>query len=144
MIAATNRDLEHEVERGRFRTDLYYRLRVSPIHIPPLRERRADVPLLVACLLEKQGAALGKRVQRIPRETMDALCAYDWPGNVRELENVIERALILSRGPTLAIGEVLQGASSPPPGRRRRGGAPRSRSQQALLPHAKARIARPS
>ena len=75
--------------------------------MPPLRERREDIPLLVTYLVEKKGTALGKRVERIPRQTMDALAAYDWPGNVRELENVIERALILSRGPVLAIGDAL-------------------------------------
>jgi formate hydrogenlyase transcriptional activator len=98
VIAATNRDLEREVKRGRFRQDLYYRLCVFPIHVPPLRERREDIPLLVAYLVEKKGAVLGKRVERIPRQTMEVLTAYEWPGNVRELENVIERALILSRG----------------------------------------------
>ena len=109
VIAATNRDLEHEVKRGRFRQDLYYRLRVFPIHVPPLRERREDIPLLVAYLVEKKGAALGKRVDRIPRQTMEVLTAYDWPGNVRELENVIERALILSRGPALVVDSALVG-----------------------------------
>ena len=113
VIAATNRELEDEVEHGRFRSDLYYRLRVFPIHVPPLRERREDIPLLVTYLLEKKGAALGKRVERIPREAMAALSTYDWPGNVRELENVIERALILSRGPALAVGEALGRASIP-------------------------------
>ena len=107
VIAATNRDLEREVKRGRFREDLYYRLGVFPIHVPPLRERPEDIPLLVAYLLEKKRATLGKRVDRIPRQTMEVLTAYDWPGNVRELENVIERALILSRGPALVIEPAL-------------------------------------
>ena len=111
VIAATNRDLEHEVKRGRFRQDLYYRLRVFPIHVPPLRERREDIPLLVAYLVEKKRAALGKRVDRIPRRTMEVLTAYDWPGNVRELENVIERALILSRGPALVVDRAFVGAA---------------------------------
>ena len=107
VIAATNRDLEQEVRRGRFRQDLYYRLQVFPIHVPPLRERREDIPLLVAYLVEKKGATLGKRVDRIPRRTMEVLTAYDWPGNVRELENVIERALILSRGPVLVVDSAV-------------------------------------
>ena len=111
VIAATNRDLEHEVKRGRFRQDLYYRLCVFPIHMPPLRERREDIPLLVAYLVEKKGAALGKRVNRIPRRTMEVLTAYDWPGNVRELENVIERALILSGGPALVVDSALVGVA---------------------------------
>ena len=130
VIAATNRDLEQEVEDGRFRRDLYYRLRVFPIHVPPLRERREDIPLLVTYLLEKKGAALGKRVERIPREAMDALIAYDWPGNVRELENVIERALILSRGPVLAIGDVLGRGSIP----RRRAAAARATTDGTAEP----------
>ena len=107
VIAATNRDLEQEVKRGRFREDLYYRLCVFPIHVPPLRERREDIPLLVAYLVEKKRATLGKRVDRIPRQAMEVLTAYDWPGNVRELENVIERALILSRGPALVVERAL-------------------------------------
>ena len=107
VIAATNRDLEREVKRGRFREDLYYRLCVFPIHVPPLRERPEDIPLLASYLMEKKRATLGKRVDRIPRQTMEVLTAYDWPGNVRELENVIERALILSRGPALVIERAL-------------------------------------
>ena len=107
VIAATNRDLEREVKRGRFREDLYYRLCVFPIHVSPLRERPEDIPLLVAYLVEKKSATLGKRVDRIPRQAMEVLTAYDWPGNVRELENVIERALILSRGPALVIEQAL-------------------------------------
>ena len=77
------------------------------MHVPPLRERREDIPLLVAYLVEKKGATLGKRVDRIPRRTMELLTAYDWPGNVRELENVIERALILSRGPALVVDSAV-------------------------------------
>ena len=107
VIAATNRDLAQEVTRGRFREDLYYRLCVFPIRVPPLRERREDIPLLVAYLVEKKRATLGKRVDRIPRQAMEVLTAYDWPGNVRELENVIERALILSRGPALVVERAL-------------------------------------
>ena len=107
VLASTNRNLEQAVERGAFRQDLYHRLRVFPIHVPPLRERREDIPQLVAYLVEKKATALGKRVERIARATMDTLTAYNWPGNVRELENVIERALILSRGPVFVVGEAL-------------------------------------
>jgi transcriptional regulator with GAF, ATPase, and Fis domain len=116
VIAATNRDLEQDVKRGRFRQDLYYRLRVFPIHVPPLRERREDIPLLVAYLVEKKGPALGKRVNRIPRGTMEVLTAYDWPGNVREMENVIERGLILSRGPALVVESAFVVAAREPGG----------------------------
>jgi transcriptional regulator with GAF, ATPase, and Fis domain len=98
VIAATNRDLQGEVREGRFRSDLYYRLSVFPIEIPPLRERREDIPLLVSHLVSRLGARLGKPVKSVARSSMDALVAYDWPGNVRELQNVIERSLILCSG----------------------------------------------
>ncbi|MGH9390907.1 MAG: sigma-54 interaction domain-containing protein, partial [Vicinamibacteria bacterium] len=103
LIAATNRDLEQEVKRGAFRRDLFYRLHVFPIHVPPLRERREDIPLLVAYVAERKAKALGKRVTRIPREVVERLTQYDWPGNVRELENVIERAIILATGSVLEL-----------------------------------------
>lgn len=96
IIAATNRDLAREVMEGRFRRDLYYRLNVFPIVIPPLRERREDIPALVWCFVEKFEKKLGKRIDTIPPKTMAALQAYAWPGNVRELKNVIEHAMIIS------------------------------------------------
>jgi len=102
LVAATNRDLEHEVREGRFRKDLYYRLSVFPIALPPLRERREDVPLLVWHFIERRQADLGRSVKRVPERLMRAFAAHDWPGNVRELENVVERALILTSGATLA------------------------------------------
>ena len=102
LVAATNRDLEREVREGRFRKDLYYRLSVFPIVLPPLRERREDVPLLVWHFIERRQAELGRSVKRVPERLMRAFSAHDWPGNVRELENVIERALILTSGATLA------------------------------------------
>src|SRR5262245_11896976 len=107
VLASTNRNLEQAVEHGAFRRDLYHRLRVFPIPVPPLRERREDIPLLVPYLVEKKAVTMGKRVERIPRQTMETLVAYDWPGNVRELENVIERGLILSQGAAFAIGDAL-------------------------------------
>jgi transcriptional regulator with GAF, ATPase, and Fis domain len=107
IIAATNRDLRREVRGGRFRSDLYYRLAVFPIETVPLRDRREDIPLLVWHFLESRQRALGRTITRIPKTTMGALEAYDWPGNVRELQNVIERALILSRGSTLHLHEAL-------------------------------------
>jgi len=96
LIAATNRDLEKEKEAGQFRTDLYYRLNVFPIHIPPLRERKSDILLLADHFVEKYSRHDAKDVRRISTPAIDMLAAYHWPGNVRELENVIERAVLLS------------------------------------------------
>jgi len=107
VIAATNRDLEREVQEERFRQDLFYRLNVFPIHLPSLRQRRGDIPLLVAHLVAKHAGRLGKSIEYIPQKTMKALQAYPWPGNVRELENIIERGIILGRGTHLALGDWL-------------------------------------
>jgi Nif-specific regulatory protein len=96
LIAATNRNLEAEVKAGRFREDLYYRLNVFPLHIPPLRERKSDIMLLADCFAEKYAERNGKRIKRISSPAIDLLTSYSWPGNVRELENCIERAVILS------------------------------------------------
>jgi two-component system response regulator PilR (NtrC family) len=95
VIAATNRDLDKQVAEGSFREDLYYRLSVIPIEVPPLRERREDVPLLVNHFLKKYAASAGKAITRVNQPSLDGLCAYDWPGNVRQLENTIERAVAL-------------------------------------------------
>lgn len=95
ILAASNRDLEKEVEEGRFREDLFYRLNVVNIEIPPLRERKEDIPLLVEHFVERHNRTLGKRVKGVDPETMSVLVNYEWKGNVRELENVIERAMIL-------------------------------------------------
>lgn len=103
LIAATNRDLRAMVDERSFRSDLYYRLNVFPIQIPPLRERPEDIPLLTGYFAKKHAARMSKRIKAIPRESIDALCAYDFPGNVRELENFIERAVILTRGEELQI-----------------------------------------
>ena len=108
LVAATNQDLERAMAEGRFRRDLYYRLSVFPIRIPPLRERREDVPLITWAFVERRQKDLGRRIEQIPREVMDALVAYDWPGNVRELENVLERALILSPGKALRLDDPLR------------------------------------
>lgn len=104
IIAATNRDLEHEVAEGRFRADLFYRLNVFPIHSIPLRERKEDIPLLVKHFVEKFSAQMGKRITNIPKRVISALQSYHWPGNIRELENVIERALIISQEEKLELG----------------------------------------
>ncbi len=103
VIAATNRNLFHEVHEGRFREDLFYRLSVFPLTMPPLRERLEDIPLLVWSFVKEFGQAMSKTIVRIPPPMMEALQAYDWPGNIRELRNVIERAMILTQGESLHI-----------------------------------------
>jgi transcriptional regulator with GAF, ATPase, and Fis domain len=112
IIAATNRDLERAMAEGRFREDLYYRLNVFPIRVPPLRDRREDIPLLVWSIINRRQRALGRRITDVPKRAMQALTAYDWPGNVRELENVVERALVLAHGSTLQL-EDPGGATRP-------------------------------
>ena len=101
LIATTNRNLRAEVRRGAFREDLYYRLSVVPIHLPPLRERREDIPLLAHHFLQKYNRRRKRPVERISEEALRLMMSYDWPGNVRELENAIERALILAEGDEL-------------------------------------------
>ncbi len=103
IIAASNRNLEEEIKNGSFREDLYYRLNVFPITIPPLRARKEDIRLLVDFFVAKFNKKIGKRIETIPKEALEALENYDWPGNVRELESVIERATIISTGPSLRI-----------------------------------------
>ncbi len=103
IVAATNRDLKREVEAGRFREDLYYRLSVFPVHIPPLRERREDIPKLALHFIAQSARRMNRRVPRITQAVLSQLAAHDWPGNVRELQNVVERAVILSQGRTLDI-----------------------------------------
>jgi two-component system response regulator PilR (NtrC family) len=98
VVAATNRDLEAEVERGAFRSDLYYRLNVIQVHLPPLRQRREDVPLLVEHFVRKHAASLGRHIGGVEPDALAALCDYDYPGNVRELENLVERAVTLESG----------------------------------------------
>ncbi len=108
LVAATNRDLEAAVREGSFRSDLYYRLNVFPIHLPPLRERRGDIPHLARFLVQKHARRMGRRVERVHPDFMAALVAYEWPGNVRELENVIERALVLTDEPVLRLAGDLR------------------------------------
>ena len=110
VIAATNRDLQDEVEGGRFRRDLYYRLCVFPIELPPLRERREDIALLAAHFLEVAARRLNSSEVRLTDHALEQLTAYDWPGNVRELQNVIERAVILSQRGPFRVDLVLQGS----------------------------------
>lgn len=127
VIAATNRDLQQLAAEGRFQNDLYYRLNVIPIRMPPLRERREDVPLLVEHFTRRIAAALGKADLRVDDEALAALVAYDWPGNVRELENTIERAVVLATGPTITRELVLL-----MPGARDTGGLPSARLHDNL------------
>ena len=105
VIAATNRDLEHAVAVGEFRKDLFYRLQVFPIYVPPLRERSGDIPLLVWYFLSRTKVSIGKPIESVPEDVMQRLVRYPWPGNVRELENVIERAVILTNGTSLQLEE---------------------------------------
>jgi formate hydrogenlyase transcriptional activator len=116
LIAATNRDLKTMVEEQRFRSDLYYRLNVFPIRVPSLRERKEDIPLLVRHFVKEFSRRNQRVIDTIPSETMQALIRYHWPGNIRELQNVIERAVIISRGPVLnvALAELTPDVSSPP------------------------------
>jgi len=113
IIAATNRDLAQEVQAGRFRQDLYYRLNVLTIEIPPLRERGGDVPLLTEHFLAKHAARLKRPKPRIEPQVLDSLVRFDWPGNVRELENTIERMLVLCRGDTVTLDLLPPSLSSP-------------------------------
>ena len=103
LIAATNRDLETMVGEQKFRSDLFFRLNVFPVHVPPLRQREGDIPFLVRHFAQQFSRRMNKVIETIPSATMDALCRYHWPGNVRELQNVIERAVIISTGPALSV-----------------------------------------
>ncbi|MBI3611272.1 MAG: sigma-54-dependent Fis family transcriptional regulator, partial [Nitrospirae bacterium] len=108
IIAATNKDLEKAVADGTFREDLYYRLDVIPIHLPPLRERVEDMPLLVQHFLTLLNQGLGKKIRSVSPEAMKALQAHEWRGNVRELENVLERVVALTTGETIALKDVME------------------------------------
>jgi two-component system response regulator AtoC len=124
LVTATNRDLAAELATGGFREDLYYRLNVVPIHLPPLRDRRDDIPLLVQHFITKFNDRLKKQFTHIAREAVDRLVTYQWPGNIRELENVIERTMLFCEGPTIRVGDlpaelmggaVMPAAPTPPP-----------------------------
>jgi len=115
FVAATNRNLAEKIAKGEFREDLFYRLNVINIHLPPLRERREDIPLLANHFFAKYNAQHGKKVNRISPEAMSYLMLMNWPGNVRELENVIERGLIMACGDTLEISDLGMPACVPSP-----------------------------
>ena len=113
IIAATNRDLEEEVQRGRFREDLYFRLHVLPLYLPPLREREGDLPLLVAHFVDSFNRRYDKNVQRPSRDLLARLSTYAWPGNVRELSNSIERAIVLAKDDHLDLDDLLRRKMAP-------------------------------
>jgi formate hydrogenlyase transcriptional activator len=114
IVAATNRDLKAMVEESNFRADLYYRLAVFPLSVPPLRQRREDIPVLTRSFVQKHAKRMGRTIESIPTRALAALTNYDWPGNIRELQNVIERSVVLSRGPELDVDvpEII-GRSAP-------------------------------
>jgi formate hydrogenlyase transcriptional activator len=107
VIAATNRDLKQVIKNGSLRSDLFYRLSVFPVEVPPLRERQSDIPLLVNFFLSRYAKKLGKEIQGVSKDTMDRLTKYGWPGNIRELQNVIERAVVVAEGPIVRIDESM-------------------------------------
>jgi formate hydrogenlyase transcriptional activator len=131
LIAATNRDLEAMVGEQKFRSDLFFRLNVFPIHVPPLREREGDIPLLVRQFTQQFSRRMNKAIETIPSETMDALCRYHWPGNIRELQNMIERAVIISTGLALNldVADLKFPKTSPPEEKTR---APNSKTEGPL------------
>jgi formate hydrogenlyase transcriptional activator len=115
FVAATNRDLKAMVDENKFRADLYYRLHVFPLDVPALRDRREDIPLLTRYFVQKHAQRLGRKIESIPTQAMDALIGYDWPGNIRELQNVIERSVILSNGSELRVS-IPELSGKPPAG----------------------------
>ena len=120
LVAATNRDLKAMVEENKFRADLYYRLHVFPVHVPPLRERREDIPLLTRYFVQKHAQRMGRNIDSISTSVFEAFANYDWPGNIRELQNVVERSVILSKGSALQVAMPEPGSKAArvtPPGR---------------------------
>ena len=115
IIAPTNRDLEEAIKAGRFRSDLFYRLNIFPLYVPPLRERLSDIPQLVAFFLERFSKKFGKSVEAVSRSTMGLLESYAWPGNIRELQNLIERGVVLCQGPVLTLDPSLLPTGDVPP-----------------------------
>jgi transcriptional regulator with GAF, ATPase, and Fis domain len=132
LIAATNRALERDVRDGSFRADLYYRLSIFPITLPPLRERAEDIPALTWELIHRRQHELGRHIRHVPESAMQALCRYSWPGNIRELGNVIERALILSPGEDLQLDAFIASQAALPETSERADAAERSHLLQVL------------
>jgi formate hydrogenlyase transcriptional activator len=151
VITATNRDLQREVNDGRFRTDLYYRLNVFPVHLPSLKERSDDIPILVDYFISRLATRMGKRIRQVERATLDAMQRYSWPGNIRELQNVIERGVILADSEVFRLepGTLPEHSQSSPEAYAATAtGLPNSREQQqarieAVLRETRGRIAGP-
>jgi transcriptional regulator with GAF, ATPase, and Fis domain len=121
VLTASNRDLQASVQEGTFRQDLFYRLNVFPIHVPPLRHRQGDIPLLVEYFVQRYAKKARKKIRKIERKTLELLQEYDWPGNIRELQNIVERAVILCDGDTLSVDGTWLLHESPRPNSARRG-----------------------
>jgi PAS domain S-box-containing protein len=149
VIAATNRDLQQLIEEGEFRGDLYYRLNVFPIEMPPLRQRREDVPLLVEYFIDRYSSKAGKKILGIERSTLDRLISYAWPGNIRELQNVIERSIVLCEGETFTVDESWLSVSCSEPDRAPRmllriPAAEEKKTIEAALAEAQGRVSGPT
>jgi transcriptional regulator with PAS, ATPase and Fis domain len=153
VIAATNRDLKIAVANGSFRQDLFYRLNVFPVEVPPLRERKDDILMLIEYFVQRYANRAGKKIRSIDKKTLDLLQAYDWPGNIRELQNIIERSMILSSSEILSVEESWFAKEIPAPGRRVEAperftheGDPRSEREiiEAALAKSKGRVSGPS
>src|SRR5947209_6045160 len=133
LVAATNRDLKAMVGENKFRSDLYYRLHVFPLNVPPLRERREDIPLLVRYFVQKYAKRMGRPIETIPSYAFEALTAYDWPGNIRELQNVIERSVILTSGAELHVAMPEMSKKLPVPGHEHGSKIPDMRERSRIL-----------
>ena len=113
VVAATNRDLSAAIAEGSFRSDLFYRLNVFPIHVPPLRKRREDIPILVEYFVKRFAEKMAKRIRQIDKRTLELCDRYPWPGNIRELQNIVERSVILCTGDTFSIDEAWLSTQAP-------------------------------
>jgi formate hydrogenlyase transcriptional activator len=133
LVAATNRDLKAMVDENKFRSDLYYRLHVFPLSVPPLRDRREDIPLLIRYFVQKHAQRMGRRIETIPSQALDALTNHDWPGNIRELQNVIERSVILTTGPELRVAMPEFNSKSPAAAPHRQGSSVSEGSERARI-----------
>jgi formate hydrogenlyase transcriptional activator len=134
FVAATNRNLKQMVDEGKFRADLYYRLHVFPLNVPPLRDRREDIPLLTRYFVQKHAQRMGRNIEKISASALEAITRYDWPGNIRELQNVLERSVILTHGSTLhvAMPELMEAAALESP-RNRNSGASQAAERERIL-----------
>jgi transcriptional regulator with GAF, ATPase, and Fis domain len=151
VIAATNRDLRAAVANGTFRQDLLYRLNVFPIELPPLRERKDDILMLIEYFVQRYATRAGKHIRSIDKKTLDLLQSYDWPGNIRELQNVIERSVILSSSEIFFVDEFWFASEIPAPGRRVEAPKPSSHDRrtereiiEAALTESRGRVSGPS